>query len=120
MSDPIEYTDGNYVSLSIEELPYERADENDYHLKFSELSSQDSDGLITVPSSMGLKGVSFAEYDEFPLDDNVPLLVAPVLLVPKTKRRRMVVKKQKKKTKKNRNKLRSKKRALRRPSLRSV
>jgi hypothetical protein len=67
MSEPIEYTDGNYVSLSIEELPYERADENDYHLKFLELSSQDSDGLITVPSSMGLKG-----NDEFPLDDNVP------------------------------------------------
>lgn len=82
MSDPIEYTDGNYVSLSIEELPYERADENDYHLKFSETDS---------------------------LDDNVPLLVAPVLLVPKTKRKRRVVKKQNKKTKKYRKNLRSKK-----------
>ena len=93
MSDPIEYTDGNYVSLSIEELPYERADENDYHLKFSETDS---------------------------LDYNVPLLVAPVLLVPKTKRKRRVVKKQKKKTKKYRKNLRSKKRALGRPSLRSA
>ena len=114
MSDPIEYTDGNYVSLAIEELPYERADENDYHLKFLELSSQDSDGLITLPSSMGLKG-----NDEFPLDDNAPLLVAPVLLVPKTKRIRTVVKKQKKKTKKYRKNPRTKKRALGRPSLRS-
>ena len=86
MSDPIEYTDGNYVSLSIEELPYERADANDYHLKFSETDS---------------------------LDDNVPLLVAPVLLVPKTKRRQRVVKKQKKKTKKYRKNLRSKKTRLR-------
>ena len=86
MSEPIEYTDGNYVSLSIEELPYERADENDYHLKFSETDS---------------------------LDDNVPLLVAPVLLVPKTKRRQRVVKKQKKKTKKYRKNLRSKKTRLR-------
>lgn len=93
MSDPIEYTDGNYVSLSIEELPYERADENDYHLKFSETDS---------------------------LDDNVPLLVAPVLLVPKTKRIRTVVKKQKKKTKKYRKNPRTKKRALGRPSLRSA
>lgn len=93
MSDPIEYTDGNYVSLAIEELPYERADENDYHLKFSETDS---------------------------LEDHVPLLVAPVLLVPKTKRKRRVVKKQKKKTKKYRKNPRTKKRALGRPSLRSV
>ena len=115
MSDPIEYTDGNYVSLAIEELPYERADENDYHLKFSELSSQDSDDLITLPSSMGLKG-----NDEFPLEDHVPLLVAPVLLVPKTKRKRRVVKKQKKKTKKYKKNLRSKKRVLGPSRLRSV
>jgi len=86
MNDTVEYTDGNYVNLSIEELPYERADENDYHLKFSETDS---------------------------LDDNVPLLVAPVLLVPKTKRRRRVVKKQKKKTKKYRKNVRSKKTSLR-------
>ena len=93
MSDQVEYTDGNYVSLSIEELPYERADENDYHLKFLETDS---------------------------LDDNVPLLVAPVLLVPKTKRRRRVVKKQKKNTKKNRKNTRSKKRALGQSRLRSA
>jgi len=39
MSDQVDYTDGNYVSLSIEELPYERIDENDYHLKLAFTSS---------------------------------------------------------------------------------
>ena len=88
MSDQVDYTDGNYVSLSIEELPYERIDENDYHLKLD---------------SMGLKG-----NDEFPLEDAVPLLVPLVASVPKTKRRKRAVKKGietkdklKKKSKKN-------------------
>jgi len=83
MNDTVEYTDGNYVSLSIEELPYERADENDYHLKFSETNSLEND------------------------NDLVPLPV------PKTKRRQRVVKKQKKKTKKYRKNLRSNKTRLR-------
>jgi hypothetical protein len=87
MSDQVDYTDGNYVSLSIEELPYERADENDYHLKLD---------------SMGLKG-----NDEFPLEDAVPLLVPLVASIPKTKRRRVkktkeLVKKKSKKNKKTR------------------
>ena len=84
MSDQVDYTDGNYVSLSIEELPYERIDENDYHLKLD---------------SMGLKG-----NDEFPLEDAVPLLVPLVASIPKTKRRRVkktkeLVKKKSKKIK---------------------
>jgi len=66
MSDQVDYTDGNYVSLSIEELPYERIDEDDYHLKFD---------------------------NESPLEDEVPLLVPLAASVPKTKRRRSVVKK---------------------------
>jgi len=87
MSDQVDYTDGNYVSLSIEELPYERIDENDYHLKLD---------------SMGLKG-----NDEFPLEDAVPLLVPLVASIPKTKRRRVkktkeLVKKKSKKNKKTR------------------
>lgn len=34
--DPIENTDGNYVNLTIEELPYERTD-SDAYLKFARL-----------------------------------------------------------------------------------
>lgn len=34
--DPIENTDGNYVNLTIEELPYERTD-SDAYLKFGRL-----------------------------------------------------------------------------------
>ena len=78
-SDPIEYTDGNYVSLAIEESPYDRSDENN-HLKFSE-----TDGL----------------------EDDVPLLVPLIASVPKTKRTRSVGKKTdkpKKKTRKHRKK----------------
>lgn len=81
MSDQVDYTDGNYVSLSIEELPYERADENDYHLKMND--------------------------EESPLEDAVPLLVPLVASIPKTKRRHVkktkeLVKKKSKKNKKTR------------------
>ncbi len=88
MSDSIEYTDGNYVSLAIEELPYERADENDYHLKFLETDSLEDDNAVPLIRS-----------------------------VPKTKRRQSVVRKNiktpKKKTKKHRKNQRSKKTRLR-------
>jgi len=35
-TDPIENTDGDYINLTIEELPYERTD-SDAYLKFSRL-----------------------------------------------------------------------------------
>jgi hypothetical protein len=42
--DPIENTDGNYISMTIEELPYERKDEGAY-LKFP----GDDDNLENLP-----------------------------------------------------------------------
>jgi hypothetical protein len=78
-SDSIEYTDGIYANLPIEESQYDRADENN-HLKISETDS---------------------------LEDDVPLLVPLIASVPKTKRTRSVGKKtdkQKKKTRKHRKK----------------
>ena len=77
MSDQVDYTDGNYVSLSIEELPYERIDEDDYHLKL------------------------------LPLEDEVPLLVPLAASVPKSKRRKSVKKNIPKKKSKKQKKTRA-------------
>ena len=49
MSDTVECTDGIYANQTIEELPYERADENDYHLKFSETQSLEDEVPLLVP-----------------------------------------------------------------------
>ena len=49
MSDAVDYTDGNYANHAIEELPYERADENEYHLKFSETDSLEDEAPLLVP-----------------------------------------------------------------------